>query len=280
MDPFLEDIWKKYNFDETVNRSDESRIFSLCNNDVTYIGEPAHEHKNICRKLLRNLKLLHRDSHTPDNFVKYCNNINNWLYYEINKYNISDDTINNIFAVSKQIIKKQGLLDCPYFTFNIGLLEPEKLVMLRIFNDNIDDIQEILNNKLDFNLCSCQNFIKQSVDLYKNMYDKYCSRGEITKIPPKDTCEIVNRFRTYYKGYLSKEKIKYELPELSSNTPINIIHGCPSEEIEPDLASPVQGKQSDRSIIQSASHALGAMVGIPPFLALIYKVNITFIQNF
>ncbi|SCA83594.1 Plasmodium vivax Vir protein, putative, partial [Plasmodium vivax] len=270
--PFLDDIWNKYNFDKDLEVSEvNNQIISSCDGIIGYNDDNIVNHKKVCKKLLRNLKLLHSGSYRGGEFVKCCNNIYNWLYYEISEHNISDDTINNIFAVSKQIIKKQGLLDCPYFTFNIGLLEPEKLVMLRIFNNNIDDIQEFLKKEINSNTCSCQKFMNKCVDIYKRMHGDHCSKGDITIPPKKVTCEIVNNFKTYYEAYLSKEMIKYELPELYSNTPINIIDGCPSEEIKSGQASPVQRNQSDRSIIQSSSHALGAMAGIPPFLALIYK---------
>ncbi|VUZ99379.1 PIR protein [Plasmodium vivax] len=269
--PFLEDIWKKYNFDEAVNYSDESRIFSLCNNDVTYIGEHASEQKNICRKLLRNLKLLHSGTYMADDFVKCCNNINNWLYYKTKEDNISDDTINSIFAASNKIIEKKGYLDCSYFTFNKGFLEPEKLVMLRVFNNNADNIREILSNEFHSKICSCQKFIKQCVDLYKDMHEDHCSKGYTTNSSQEGTCEIVKSFRTLYEGYLTKDKIKYKIPELSSNTPTDIIDGCSSEETDSGPAPPEQSKQSGNSITQNTSHALASMVGIPPFLALIYK---------
>ncbi|KMZ99321.1 hypothetical protein PVNG_02204 [Plasmodium vivax North Korean] len=278
--PFLEYIWKKYNYDKAVD-SDESSIISLCNNDITYKVNPANEQKNICKKLLRNLKLLHSGNYMPYDFVKYCKNINYWLYYEIKEHNISDDIINNMFAESNKIIpKKNQNNDCSYLMLNNDLLEPEKLVMLRIFNNNIDDIHEILIKGINSNICSCKKFIKQSVDLYKHMHEKHCSKGDITKPPQKGTCEIVNWFSTNYTGYLPKENVKYEFPQLSSNIPINIKDGCQSEDTDRDPASPEQSKQSDRSITQNASHALAAMVGIPPFLALIYNVNIIFIQKF
>ncbi|KMZ76746.1 hypothetical protein PVIIG_05604 [Plasmodium vivax India VII] len=276
--PFLDDIWNKYNFDKAVD-SDESSIISLCNNDITYKVNPANEQKNICKKLLRNLKLLHSGNYMPYDFVKYCKNINYWLYYEIKEHNISDDIINNMFAESNKIIeKKEGYPDCSYFTFKKDLLEPEKLVTLRIFNNNIDNIREILINKCDSNICSCQKFINQCVDLYTDLHKNYCSNGDVTNPTKIGTCDIVNKFRTHYDGYLPRGKIKYEFPVLSYNTPTNIIGNCQSEETVSETASPLKDNQSDSSIIQNASHALAAMAGIPPFLVLIYKVNITIIQ--
>ncbi|KMZ98974.1 hypothetical protein PVNG_03813 [Plasmodium vivax North Korean] len=237
---------------------------------------------NICKKLLRNLKLLHSECNNTDDFVKYCNNINNWLYYEIKEHNISDDTINSIFAASKQIIvKKKGYPECSYFTFNKDLIKPEKLVTLRIFNKNIDDILEILTKKSDSNICSCKKFIKQCLDLYKHMHENHCSNGDIMNSPPNGTCEIVNEFKKLYISFIyNKLGRKYEFPDLSSNMITYSIDGCQSDETDSAQASPEHSKQLDRSIAQNASHALAAMAGIPPFLALIYNVNIIYIQKF
>ncbi|KMZ77033.1 hypothetical protein PVIIG_05230 [Plasmodium vivax India VII] len=280
MYPFLDDIWNKYNFDKDFDESVENnQIISTCDGIIRYKDDNIVNHKKVCKKLLRNLKLLHSGSYTGGEFVKYCHNIYNWLYYEIKEHKITDDIINSIFDESKRIIEKKGPYDCPYFTFNTGLLEPEKLVMLRMFNDNIENINEILIKKCDSNICSCKKFIKQFVDLYKHMYAKHCSKDDITKPPKKDTCQIVNSFRTQYESYFPRGQIKYEFPELYSNT-INILDGCQSEVNHSGPDPPEERKQSDRSITQNASHALAAMVGIPPFLALIYKVNIIFIQKF
>ncbi|KMZ83258.1 hypothetical protein PVBG_05228 [Plasmodium vivax Brazil I] len=258
--PFLEYIWKKYNYDKAVD-SDESSIISLCNNDITYKVNPANEQKNICKKLLRNLKLLHSGNYMPYDFVKYCKNINYWLYYEIKEHNISDDIINNMFAESNKIIpKKNQKNDCSYLMLNNDLLEPEKLVMLRIFNNNIDDIHEILIKGINSNICSSQKFIKECVHLYEYMHENHCSKGDIKNPPKKITCEIVNNFKTNYSGYLPRGNLNYKFPDLSSNTHINIIDDCQSEKTESDPAPQAQGKQSDSSITENASHALTAMV--------------------
>ncbi|SCO65505.1 VIR protein [Plasmodium vivax] len=271
--PFLDDIWNKYNFDKDLEVSEvNNQIISSCDGIIGYNDDNIVNNKKVCKKLLRNLKLLHSGNHSPDDFVKYCHNIYNWLYYEIKEHKITDDIINSIFHVSKEIIvKKEGYTDCSYFTFKKDLIEPEKLIMLRIFNDNIENIREILINEFHSKICSCQKFIKQCVDLYKDMHEDHCSKDDITKPPEKDTCQIVNMFRTLYEGYLTKDKIKYKIPELSSNTPTDIIDGCSSEETDSGPAPPEQSKQSGNSITQNTSHALASM--FTPFRKMLLSKN-------
>ncbi|GAB69634.1 hypothetical protein PCYB_003830, partial [Plasmodium cynomolgi strain B] len=156
--------------------------------------------------------------------------------------------------------------------------EPENLVILNIFNNNIEDIKEILNNNGDSNICSFQKFINQCVDLYKSMHEKHCSNFGITNPSLMSTCVTVNSFKVHYEKYRSKEKITYELPELSSNTPKIIIDGCQSKESESVQASSIRNNQSDPSIIQNVPLGLGIMAGISSLLALIYKVKINYIK--
>ncbi|CAG9474544.1 unnamed protein product [Plasmodium vivax] len=271
--PFLEEIWKSYNFDKDLEESEVNQISSLCNEVIAYRGHNIENHKNVCKKLLRNLKLLHSECNNTDDFVKYCNNINNWLYYEIKQFKLVDSIINDIFDKSVEIVPKSSRkIDCSYFSFNEGLLETDSLARLRIFNNNSDNIKDILEKKCDSALCSCREFIHKFVNLYKSMNIKYCSDEKKNSPTYKGTCEIVNEFNKLYISFIyNMLGSKYEFPDLSSNMITYSIYGCQSDVTDTGSALPEQSKQSDRSIAQNASHALAAMAGIPPFLAIIYK---------
>ncbi|GAB70026.1 hypothetical protein PCYB_007750, partial [Plasmodium cynomolgi strain B] len=198
-DPFLEAIWNNYKFDEYITSGDATVILKLCNRFNRTTGNSAEEEFQNCATLSRNLKVLYNSRYTSnDDFNKHCNNINNWLYYKIKEHKMSDDTITEIFSESKQIIENEGYLFCRYSPFNNDFLEPEKLVMLSIFNDNIDYIKEILSQETHYKISSCRNFIKQCVHLYKSMHNIDCSKGDFTEPNKIFTCYIVNEFKNLY----------------------------------------------------------------------------------
>ncbi|GAB69887.1 hypothetical protein PCYB_006360 [Plasmodium cynomolgi strain B] len=277
--PFLDDIWKKYNSDVAANYSNDSYILLSSYDYITNINGCENEKKDICRKLLRNLKELYNSNYKEEDFTKYCNNINHWLYYELKKHKINDDTINIIFKESYQPNDNEQVSPfCNYLTFYEGLFEPEKLVMLSIFNNNIPDNKEHLIKNIDSNIYSCENFINECVKIYKTMQEHYCSKRITENHIKNTTCKMLNMFREYYKENLCKKIINHELSEFCSYTPTNIIEDSSSEESESVQDFPIQINQSDPSIIQSVPLALGVMAGISSLLVLIYKVNITLIQ--
>ncbi|GAB70023.1 hypothetical protein PCYB_007720 [Plasmodium cynomolgi strain B] len=143
-----------------MNVRDKMPFLYLCNNNIKNYNDilAYPEIMDICIKYLRNLKLLHSLSYKKDDFDKYCNNIYYWLYYEIKELTISEDSIKGIFNASTSIEKEKNKSDdCSDLDLYKDWNNTEKLVMLQIFNHNIDVILEILNNKCDSNRTSCKN---------------------------------------------------------------------------------------------------------------------------
>ncbi|GAB69631.1 hypothetical protein PCYB_003800, partial [Plasmodium cynomolgi strain B] len=231
-DPFLKYIWEKYNLDNEVNVNEDNDILLFCKVFDTDFYNLLNQPKNICRKLLRNLKVA-KYSNIPKDHSKHCSNILYWLYYEIKEHKISKESIKGIFDALDNIINDGNIatLNCSGLITIEDLLQPEELVMLYIFMHNIDVIQEILNKDNDIIKCSCKKFIKQCVDSYKSKYEDYPTNCNDMKTN-KFTCLAVNEFKTRYEGNLSDEKIKYSLPQLSSETPTDIIDCNPSEKID------------------------------------------------
>ncbi|GAB69647.1 hypothetical protein PCYB_003960, partial [Plasmodium cynomolgi strain B] len=254
--PFLEDIWEKYILDKYVNDGNEPKFFISCNSNISHSKRiNVGEQMDICRTLLRSMKHLYSTYKSDNDLSKHCYNIYYWLYYEIKQHSISYDTIQSIFDSSNSLIeKKQKNVDC----FDLKLYkifdEAENLVMLHIFNNNINVIREILTQNDDSNICSCKEFIQQCIDSYRNMRLTHCPNVTFST-EKMHTCLPVNMFETNYKELHSSKLIDYELSELSSITSTNIIDDCQSEKIDADQASTVQNIQSDPSIIQRASHA-------------------------
>ncbi|KMZ99263.1 hypothetical protein PVNG_02146 [Plasmodium vivax North Korean] len=258
---------------------DNHQIITVCDRNETYRTEPTEKYKTICKHLLKNLKILSSNNYSnADTFYTACKNLNNWLYFKENEHSVSNDIINDIFQAYKQIKNETfHKNDCAYSTFDNGFNEQEKLINLRIFNDNGEAILGLLkkNNKSDD--CSLKRYVYKCIEVYRAMYKSYSFHLDCNRSQYKNACNIINEFKQLYSAFIYKNGgIHHDFPELSSNTPTNNIDGCPSEEIESNKASPVPSSQSNRSIIQSVPPALGVMAGIPPFLALIYNVNIIF----
>ncbi|GAB69990.1 hypothetical protein PCYB_007390, partial [Plasmodium cynomolgi strain B] len=207
-DPFLEDIWNKYKFDDNVNNEDVQRFLPLCNSNVVHSDlTSVIEQIIICTKLLRNLKEAKNRSIPRDEDYIDCYYIYYWLYYKMKVHSISYDIIYNILAKSNNIIRERNndFLDCSSYMLNDGLREQEESVMLKIFNNNIDVTKKILNEKCASDICSCKRFIKPFLDSYRSMpnnYPKDCKVGGSID----STCLAVKRFKENYEKYRSEKK--------------------------------------------------------------------------
>ncbi|VUZ99417.1 PIR protein [Plasmodium vivax] len=269
---FLGDILKLYNkLDETVVENDENKeILKLCDNAATFDTNLRDVEKIVCKKLLNNLLQLKNDKY-DDDFKKRCNNLYVWLYFEIKKSGISNDIIKQIFDLSE--LKEKGMIRyflCPYYTFIDQKHEPEDLMKLSIFNNNADAFQSLLMDSEKSKDCHLKKYVYECVDIYKKMNKNYSSSGDCNTSQHKNACEIIKFFNRLYMSYIfKKEGISDEFPELSSDTPLDLNNMCPLDEIEPD--TPSEERQQDTPKTGGVPTALSAMVGIPPFLALIYK---------
>ncbi|GAB69638.1 hypothetical protein PCYB_003870 [Plasmodium cynomolgi strain B] len=288
-DPFLKDIWDNYKLDNYLNGKDGPLILPLCSSFHRSLDNFATEKIDICTKLLRNLKVENnRDIASEDDVSKYCYYIFYWLYYKMKVDNIPYDIIHNILDESNKIIKreKDTFLDCSSYMLKDSLIEPEDLVMLRIFTNKIDVTKEILKNRCESKICYCQKFIKPFVDSYRYM-NGLCPYGRITGTN-MSTCLAVKSFKTHYEEELSEEKEKYKLPVLSSSTDKNIIiEECISETNGNELKS-LNGDQFVSSTSfpvpatltepagKTISTALGTIAGVSSVLALLHKGIINF----
>ncbi|KMZ89758.1 hypothetical protein PVMG_04588 [Plasmodium vivax Mauritania I] len=276
------DIWSLHdNFIENDNGSEYNEILSYCDTGTMFQKPNMQEYKNMCKKLSRNLLLLADGNYGDDNFSKYCDMLYIWMYFEINKKSLSNSTIEQIFQNTVYMITtKLSKKPCSYFSFNEKLKEPEKLIKLRVFEHNTSTLQNILNNINHPDNCSCLKYVYDCINTYNNMNNRFCATGEHENTTYKDTCGILKNFKTSYSNFfLNVNGVIYELTLLSDIT--NAAH-TPTVIDAPSCLSIRQKEelnfggddQSSRPKQIGISTALSTMVGIPPFLALIYKVNI------
>ncbi|KMZ77097.1 hypothetical protein PVIIG_06094 [Plasmodium vivax India VII] len=200
------------------------------------------------------------------------------------KNNIADDITKIMFNGATNMIRsKLDKTPCTYFNFNEKYHEPTKLMKLRIFEHNTSIFINNFKGIKGLNNCSCLKYVYECVNIYKKMHRDYCLAGKQFEPLNKATCNILNNFETSYLAYLFDARgINDKLP-LLDGTNNEEIPRCLSDESK--LASaedPFQSaeanssgtEQSKSPISNSTSAIVSTMVGIPPFLALIYKVKI------
>ncbi|CAG9474597.1 unnamed protein product [Plasmodium vivax] len=265
---FLGKILNLYDkLDQAVDENGQYQgVLNLCDKTTTFRTNLTEVEKVVCKRLLNNLLQL-KNVNYDDDFIKGCSNLYVWLYFNIKKPMISNDIIKKIFELPNSIENEGPRYNyCPYFSFNDKIHNPEKLMKLRIFNDNADTFQSMLKGPIKSYDCSLIRYIYKCILIYRDMNSRYCSSGKDTTDENKNSCDIIGQFDKLYTPYISNNnKITHKFPELTSGTLINNIDGCSLEGIYSDET------QLGTSITKGVSTALGAMVGIPPFLALMYK---------
>ncbi|KMZ76582.1 hypothetical protein PVIIG_05912 [Plasmodium vivax India VII] len=284
-------------FNETVTEEQRSLIKSLMDN-LTGSGEYNHKHKDIYEKVMRNLSLLLSKTHTKTQFSDYCTYLYQWLYLTKKKNNVSDYMVGVIYPASQQKFDiHRGKYQCPYYTYDKNYDDPIKIIKLQNFYNNIDTIADALMykslpQKKDSHYCYAQSFANECVKIYRNMLNIYCSDK---KDENENTCSELNTFYKSYTQFLFiKDDIKNKIPDIDSGEDEKF-YGCPadkpsaSQELKQESGPTLgmgtvsyQGQgsisdgdvQTDNPIPFNTTSVVSAMAGIPPFLALIYKVII------
>ncbi|CAI7724168.1 PIR protein [Plasmodium vivax] len=270
--PFLKKIWNKYNYDEDVEeRMNNDIIISLCNEDTIYGITPSDDQTNACKKLLKNFKLLHINVRKPKEHLEWCNNLNNWIYSEINPYNLTDDIVHKILNKAQpELGKLPNKIYCKYIA--VGEQEHlEKLIELRIFNHNFESFLSILKNENDQDYCSCQKFLEVCVNIYRDMKERYCYK-KVGRSNSEEICNEISEFPFLYAFLTSDSKIVKKVPKIDTGIREELIK-CPStvEAIElpssPDTGSDTTIPKRDSTV----PTALGTVAGASSVLALLYK---------
>ncbi|KMZ83216.1 hypothetical protein PVBG_05186 [Plasmodium vivax Brazil I] len=259
--------------DNAVTENDQNRDFlNLCDKENVFICNLTGNEKHTCKKILRNFILC--NSVNRDDFFHCCCNLYVWLYFEIKKYKISNVNIKKIFDLHK-LTEYSGIKynPCSYITFNDGVKNPEDLMKLNIFNDNAGTFYSTLKDSNESKDCDLKKYVYECVDIYNNIKKNHSFSYDCSISPHESACTLTYEFNDAYTRYiLNKPETTHKFPKLSSDTPLDVIDGCPLKGTESKTVP--EETQQDTLKTGGVSTALSAMVGIPPFLALIYKVNI------
>ncbi|KMZ89763.1 hypothetical protein PVMG_04593 [Plasmodium vivax Mauritania I] len=271
------------NYVKNVNGSEYEQVINSCDEIELFKDPTKEEYRKMCKKLFRNLLLLADRNYKGSNFFKYCDMLYIWIYFEIKKKRLTSSIIEETF---KQLVKiitdKLRKKSCSYFSFSEKLEEPEKLIKLRILEHNTSTFQNILNYTSDPNNCPCLKYVYECINIYIDMNNRLCATLEDKNTTNQGTCDILKNFNTSYSTYIQNVNGgTYQLPFLSDTTTATHtltdthLTRCSANNQNTVLDSGI-ADQSSRPKQISISTALSTMVGIPPFLALIYKVNIIY----
>ncbi|KMZ89773.1 hypothetical protein PVMG_04603 [Plasmodium vivax Mauritania I] len=291
-------VWNKIDyFDKDIKRDSYKNIYRLvCNYFINPWNGEESLYENFCMKLVRNLG--HRSNN--NNFLTHkserCNNLNDWIYNSMKKHKIPEDIITGCFDDYNVIMKGiEQPTRCFYYSYDKNYIEPINVIKLQNFHDNINIIESTMKNKIEPNYSLCQKYICECVNIYKSTFKEHCSPVNSTNDKIKKTCDILSTFKSSYTTYLyNKDGLRDNIPSLDSEESVpfkictveeektrRVYASMPGAAQEPGTrpavrsesgSTPVVAEQSDNSMPFNTTSVVSAMAGIPPFLALIYKV--------
>ncbi|KMZ77200.1 hypothetical protein PVIIG_06116 [Plasmodium vivax India VII] len=225
----------------------------------------------------------------------YCRFLNQWVYHTKIKYNINEHPLSMFYLASHaNIVRNGGENICPYYSYDTTLEEPLNIIKLENFQEDMQTIESILKREND-SITSCQKYICECVNIYKKMHNKYCTHAYKEHKKREDTCDKLKAFESAYMSFLfSNKTIRSKIPSLYAAENEHILI-CPSaiekqaqelksiqkqepgSGLEPEPKDNLDSaEQSGSTIPFNATAVVGTMIGIPPFLGLIYRVNIMF----
>ncbi|KMZ77150.1 hypothetical protein PVIIG_06371 [Plasmodium vivax India VII] len=287
-------------FNDNVNSEERSKILSILSS-IKKLAEYKDEDLAIYEKLIRNLWLLFNSTYIDKK--DYCIFLNQWLYLIKRKHNIANYPIDIYYSFTVSKLTSDGKTNiCPLYSYDKDYEEATNIIKLQNFYNNIDTIaktlmNESLTHEKNSHYCYAQRYANECVKIYRNMHNKFCSSNTFLSTKNQKTCTELTTFNYIYTNYLFNEgDINTKIPNLTSSE--NEKHFlCPSdklptpEELKQE-AGPALGmgtesgpghssvsvgvEQQNNPIKLNSTAIVGTMAGIPPFLALIYKVNIFF----
>ncbi|KMZ88566.1 hypothetical protein PVBG_04775 [Plasmodium vivax Brazil I] len=309
--PFFNNVLTMYDeFDSHVDGDINERNYDfMCDHIVKTSNGELKKHKNICIKLMRNLG--HRSSNSKFLYPTHdrCNVLYNWIYNSINKHSIPRDVIVKCYddyTTIKKVRHNENI--CPYYSYDDIYEEPINIIMLKIFESNVDILISTLNEEKNPFTSSCQKYVCELVKIYNDMYSKFCAKRTEWGAKREKTCDILNKFYDIYKlfffvnlqntnkipspenienDYLVKctsHKPQMGLTSEGRTNPDTLIRmGMPAtdEDSEGKLEEnlPISLGNEGNSMKKSITTTIGTVAGASTILTLLYKVNRNFYFN-
>ncbi|KMZ83257.1 hypothetical protein PVBG_05227 [Plasmodium vivax Brazil I] len=304
---FLKDVRKKYdNFDKPIDDDGHINTYEfVCHKIMQNLDINREVERKFCLKLVRNLGCypLGKNEYFDPKYDR-CKILHYWLYNSVKNQQISNNLITDCFVDYKGHMSSISITaKCPYNPYEENFIEPMNMIILDIFQSNINIIIDIVTTQ-NYTNPNLQNYICECINIYKEMYKSYCRNNNDGDEKRKLTCNTLNTFRDTYKIFLSATQNKnYNIPsidyveeeytnkclsnklELPLNAPkYNEVYELSSlpediDERKGEYSPPLHlnGENHGSSVSSTVSTAVGTMAGASSILALLYKVKQNFI---
>ncbi|CAG9474673.1 unnamed protein product [Plasmodium vivax] len=236
--PFLEKVWTTYkDFDKKVE-DDKNFYDNLCNYILDGPSEELRKYKGFCMKLMRNLGYFSRDSNIYEPTRERCNILYNWIYNSIEKHKTTNDVVNKCFKDYTDNMKYVlNIKKCSKLAHEGNFVEPIKITLLDIFDNNTPAIINTLNDENDLTSAPGQKFVCECVKIYKHMYKSYCLNNRQKSEKNGTTCLRLDNFnKTYWHFINSLKGSKHNIPLLSDGDN-ELLTKCPQDKSYLELTS-------------------------------------------
>ncbi|SBT59582.1 PIR Superfamily Protein [Plasmodium ovale wallikeri] len=268
--PFLNKTWDMYDkFDATVEDYGYPDYRVKCGYIALNYGKNISEYNELCMKLLRNLYRMADVMDESENTNVPCTYLNMWLYHKEKIYKIPVEFIKNIFRIARELIQDLPYdSECKYDESHKNHQEPYKIMLLNIFLDNIDTVEEIMKNDTDGRYSTCLKYVKECLSIYNDIKTKYCPDKESHTI--NDTCKELKVFEDIYTLTISNESpLNEKMPSITYSDPILL------DRVTSEYQSKVSMSDADdNSVNLGSDHAStigGTVAGMGLFLLLMYQ---------
>ncbi|KMZ77095.1 hypothetical protein PVIIG_06092 [Plasmodium vivax India VII] len=194
-----------------------------------------------------------------------CTDLNNWVYNSMKKYDIPDNISVKCFQDYIDFVSKINVKTlCPYYPYDDMYEEPINIIILKIFESNMNIIQKIVDGTYDYINFPLITYICECIKIYKKMYRQYCRIVDADNEKRKGTCDMLYIFKKAYNSFLFEMAEK--IPALQDATQDG---ERKSDDIPP--ISTVADENQGSSISRTLSTAVGTMAGASSIIALLYK---------
>ncbi|KMZ77074.1 hypothetical protein PVIIG_05449 [Plasmodium vivax India VII] len=282
MKEIQDNVWQEFldfNQDEILNVGDkeDDYHYGLCDGYEAIDSETGETNKRFCMKLLKNVASA-SDPETLDiNGYERCSYVNMWLYFYTKHYHVEDNFIKKIFEMVNGVMQQyESYIKCEYESYR-DFLEPENIIKLSMFTENLDKILDIISNTRHTHHFACRRYIYECANILKRMLKEHCTVNKDKNAKYVKTCAELDTFKDSYYDYLYEDQSIIEIiPNLEA----------PIRKFEEDLAleksdAPVVAQNDFLSGSLKRNLATGAVAaaGTGALLLALNKVNINYMYK-
>ncbi|KMZ77257.1 hypothetical protein PVIIG_05210 [Plasmodium vivax India VII] len=199
--PFLYEVWFWYDqFGKSMDYDANRRSYdSLCHQILHNMNADVNKHKGVCMKIMRNLKRLTPESTHFNPTPERCNILYNWIYNLIQENKNTEDIIRKTFE--EYIVYKNDINSfsrCDYFSHIEKFEEPMNIILLDIFQDNMEIIRTQLSRDYKSTETPLKKFLCESLKIYKHMNESYCKTRDESNEKHRHICTKLFNFKSSY----------------------------------------------------------------------------------